>query len=281
MKAKALPPTGPGFSLYMYTSRRSTPKFCFRELGEGIADIAEIVPEIKAKLPDLKPPPALEPESARFRLFDPITTFLKNAAQEQPMVLILVNLHWADKPSLLLLEFLTPELAGSHLLVLGIYRDVELSRGHPLAQSLGEFTRDRLFQRIALRGLTHEDVVRYIETASQGTPQAELVDAIYTRSEGNPLFVTEMTRLLPEEESWSGRVPEGIREVIGRRLHRLSEDCNRALTVASIIGREFELRLLNALSDTSEDELADAETLVRYSSLRVSRRLRRMPTRWC
>ncbi len=104
------------------------------EMGPGAAAIAEIVVEIRAKLPDLETPPDLEPESARFRLFDSISTFLKNGSHSQPLMLVLDDLHWADKSSLLLLEFLALEIAGSSLLVIGTFRDVELSRQHPLSR---------------------------------------------------------------------------------------------------------------------------------------------------
>ena len=98
------------------------------------------------------PPPARfeDPEQARFRLFDSVTTFLHNAAASHPLVLILDNLQWADKPSLLLLEFLALELGRSRLLVVGTYRDVELSRQHPLSETLGELTRERPLQRLPL-----------------------------------------------------------------------------------------------------------------------------------
>ena len=65
-------------------------------MGSGAADIAEIVPELLEKLPDLEPPPNLEPEQARFRLFSSIATFLKNAARTQPLLLVLDDLHWAE-----------------------------------------------------------------------------------------------------------------------------------------------------------------------------------------
>ena len=97
------------------------------QMGVGAADIAEVISEVRGKLPGLKPPPALEPEQARFRLFDSITTFLKGAAQSQPLMLVLDDLHWADKPPLLLLQFLARQLTESHLLVVGCYRDLELS----------------------------------------------------------------------------------------------------------------------------------------------------------
>jgi tetratricopeptide (TPR) repeat protein len=251
-------------------------------MGAGAADIAEVVSDVREVLPDLKPPPPLEPEQARFRLFDSITAFLKSAGRRQPLVLVLEDLHWADRPSLLLLEFLAKELANARLLVLGTYRDVEVSRGHPLSQTLGELTRERLFQRILLRGLGQEEVGRFIELVSGLAPPRGLVEAVYRQTEGNPLFVTEVVRLLVQEgsltpqpplhlsdgegetargrggEAWTVRIPEGVREVIGRRLDRLSERCNQTLTIASVIGREFTLEQLKPLiEDMSEDRLLE------------------------
>jgi len=75
-------------------------------MGPGAAHIAELIPSLREKLPDLTDPPALEPEPARFRLFDSVTNFLKNASQTQPLVIVLDDLHWGDRASLLLLEFL-------------------------------------------------------------------------------------------------------------------------------------------------------------------------------
>ena len=98
------------------------------EMGPGAAGISEIITEIRGKLPGLEPAPPLEPELARFRLFDSISSFLKNAAQSQPLMLVLDDLHWADRSSLLLLEFLAWELGESRLLLVGCCRDTELSR---------------------------------------------------------------------------------------------------------------------------------------------------------
>ena len=142
------------------------------EMGAGAADIAEVVSDVREVLPDLKPPPTLEPEQARFRLFDSITAFLKSAGRRQPLVLVLEDLHWADRPSLLLLEFVARELSGARLLLIGTYRDIEVSRRHPLSQTLGELTRERLFQRLLLRGLSQEDVGRFIELVAGITPPA-------------------------------------------------------------------------------------------------------------
>jgi ATP/maltotriose-dependent transcriptional regulator MalT len=232
-------------------------------MGPGAADIAEVVSEVRGKLPNLGPPPALQPEQARFRLFDSITTFLKNAAQSQPLMLILDDLHWADKPSLLLLQFLARQLGESHLLVVGSYRDLELSRQHPLSAALAQLSRLPVFQRELLLGISQEDTGQFIEMTAGMRPSPQLVETIHAHTEGNPFFLKEMTRLLSERgelraagigEPEGIRIPQGVREVIGQRLNRLSESCHQTLTIASIIGREFDFRLLRTLSDETTDE---------------------------
>ena len=233
------------------------------QMGPSAAHIAEIIPEVGEKLPGLEPPPALEPEQARFRLFDSITTFLKNATQFQPLMLVLDDLHWADKPSLLLLQFLARQLRESRLLVVCCYRDVELSRQHPLSETLAQLSRESVFQRQPLRGLSQEDTRRFIEAVAGIQPSSGLVENIYTHTEGNPFFMAEVVRLLQERGELSDkypglsqglRIPEGVREVIGQRLNRLSERCNQVLTVASVIGREFGFKLLGILSSEATDE---------------------------
>jgi predicted ATPase len=127
----------------------------------------------------LEPPPALQPEQARFRLFDSITTFLKSSAQFQPLMLVLDDLHWADKPSLLLLQFLARQLTESHLLVVGCYRDLELSRQHPLSDALAQLSRLPVFQRELLLGINQEDTGQFIEMTVGIRPSPQLVETIY------------------------------------------------------------------------------------------------------
>jgi predicted ATPase len=123
-------------------------------LGSGAGDLAEIVPDLARRVPDRPPAPhPADATQARFRLFDAIAGFWKRAAAEAPQLLILDNLHWADTPSLRLLEFLAPEVGDSRLLVLVTYRDIELSRRHPLSDTLGALARAPRFQRLRLRGL--------------------------------------------------------------------------------------------------------------------------------
>ncbi len=240
------------------------------ELGIGAAAVAEVVPEVRERVADLGPAAPLPDEKqARFRLLDSLASFLKRAAADEPLVIVLEDLDAADAGSLGLLEFVVHELADAPLLLVGTYRDVDLRRGHPLTQTLAELMRERLVARLPLRGLTEQDVAIFVADAVGAQPPAELVATVYHRTEGNPLFMNEFVelltregRLLPEtilaQRDWGAGVPEGLREVIGRRLDRLSGRCNEVLQLASVVGREFSLEQLARLLDSSEEELVGA-----------------------
>jgi len=239
-----------------------------RALACGVAPLAEIVPDLADRLPEpvrdrAVAAPSTEVAQARFRLFDAVNTFWQRAEQQCPLLLILDNLHWADASSLRLLEFLAPDLGGSRILLLVTYRDVELSRQHPLSATLGELARQPHFERLRLGGLSHAETAHMMHLAGGATFAAALVDAIHVQTEGNPLFIGEMTRLLAQEGSAASasralRIPEGIKEVIGRRLNRLSASANKVLTAAAVIGRAFEFRLLTALADDVDEDVCSA-----------------------
>ena len=217
----------------------------------------------------MEKPAPIDSDQARFRLFDSIATFFKNASQTQPMILVLEDLHWADKPSLLLLEFLASQIAETRLLVVGTYRDAELTRDHPLSETLAQLYRSPEFRSTALSGLEPTDVGRFLQGVSGSEASQILVDAIYAHTEGNPFFMAEVIRLLGERgalEEASGYgvpanlgIPQGVRDVIHQRLGRLSANCVQILTTASVIGREFDFGLLRNLSgELTEDELLQA-----------------------
>lgn len=236
------------------------------ELGAGASAIAEVVPEVRESLPGVQPAAPLEPDQARFRFFDSVQGFLRRASGRQPLVLVLDDLHWADKPSLMLLQFVARELADTRLLVLGTYRDVELGRTHPLAETLAELARDGSVDRVLLRGLDESDVARFVELTTGAPPPSRLPAAVYRETEGNPFFVNEVVRLLVSEgrlddpdasDDWHLSIPQGIREVIGRRLSALCDDCNEVLTVASVAGREFELPVVARCAGVASERVLE------------------------
>ena len=167
-------------------------------MGPGAADIAEVLPEIRERLPGLELPPALGPEEARFRLFDSIANFLKSAAQARPLMLIIDDLHWADRSSLLLLQFLARQLVGSRLLVVGCYRVLAPSRHHPLSVALAQLSRQPVFRRQLLQVLDYNDTRRFIEATAGIIPSVQFVETIRDRTDGNPSFTTEVVRPLSD-----------------------------------------------------------------------------------
>ena len=237
------------------------------QLGGVAADVAQLVPEAAERTGQTAKPPDLEGEEARFRLFDSVTTFLTTVAADRPLMIVLDDLHWADEPSLRLLEFAARELAGSGLLIVGTYRDVELGRHHPLAGVLSELATMEGSRRVTLRGLDTEDVARYVKMSADIDPPPGLAEAVHQQTEGNPFFLGEVVRLLTSEgmlkegaspSSWQLSIPQGVREVVGRRLDRLSERTNGLLTVAAAIGREFDDELVARVAGVRVEELREA-----------------------
>ncbi|MEO7854933.1 MAG: AAA family ATPase, partial [Rubrivivax sp.] len=244
-----------------------------KTFGSGLGEIAGIVPEVAEhfKLRPTAATPAGDSAESRFRLFDAIAAFWRRAAHRAPLLLIFEDLHWADATSLRLFSFLAAELEDSALLIVGTYRDTELSRQHPLFETLSDLARSSVCQRIELAGLSMRETEELMVAASGGAANANFVSALHTRTEGHPLFLEETLRYMidaraPQAFDAGGdsaqlllKIPTGVREVIGKRLNRLSVPAARYLSIAACIGRHFDLHLLAQLeADKSEDELLAA-----------------------
>jgi class 3 adenylate cyclase/tetratricopeptide (TPR) repeat protein len=236
--------------LRAYAASRPPAAALASEVGEAASEFAQLAPELAGAQARPMPAAALDPEMARFRLFDAVSSVLRSAAADTGLVVVLDDLHWADRASLLLLEFVARELADSRLLVIGTYRDVEVDRHHRLSSTLAELFRQPLTSRLALGGLDQREVSQFISNVAGIDPKVELASAVHTQTEGNPYFVSELVRLLVAENRLEASrllaagIPEGIRHVIGRRLNRLSEDANASLAVACVQGREFDLDIV-------------------------------------
>ena len=234
------------------------------ELGPGAADIAPILPELYDLIPALPPLVAPESEGARFRLFHATCEFLRRASASRPLVLVLDDLHAADTPSLLLLQFLARELASMHVLLLGALRDVDPIPGEPLTATLAEVAREPVTRRVSLIGLSEQDVGEYVSLTASEIASPELTTALYAETEGNPLFVAETVRLLLLERGRAGpggtvrlTIPQSVRDVISRRLAHLSSECNRTMELASVLGPEFSLEPLARVAGMTIDALLE------------------------
>jgi DNA-binding SARP family transcriptional activator len=244
------------------------------QLGSGTPHLAQILPELHDLLPELGEPASSNGEGARFRLFDATAGFLRNASETRPLVLFLDDLHAADTPSLLLLQFVARELGSNRVLLMGAYRNVDPIPGEPLTVMLAEVAREPVTRRVSLRGLGERAVAEYVELTASEIASPELVGALHEETEGNPLFIGEIVRLLSAEGVQSDStahvrlaIPQSVRDVIERRLTYLSEETNRLLVLASVLGREFAVALLARVGGVAEEELL--ETLDEAAAARV------------
>jgi tetratricopeptide (TPR) repeat protein len=232
------------------------------ELADRGGDLAQLVPELRTHLPDLPNPPELDPELARFRMFDSVTEFLRSASEHQPLVVVLDDMHAADAPSLLLLRFLARELAAMSALIIVAFRDVSPVPTPALDEMTAEVSRSLITLRLGLRGLSRRGVEDYLQLSRPALASSELGRRLHAQTDGNPLFVSEIVRLLApsgaaasSDNGPESTIPQTIREVIERRLMLLSEECRSVLQQGAVMGREFSLRTLSMTCDASDDAL--------------------------
>ncbi|HEY0408656.1 MAG TPA: hypothetical protein VGE42_00155, partial [Candidatus Dormibacteraeota bacterium] len=214
----------------------------------------------------------------RYRLFQAVAALMDAAAGASPLLLVLDDLQWADRGTLLLLGHLARTVGSSGLLALATFRDTDLDRAVDLAALLAELRRERAVARMSMRGLGDAEVGRLMAAVigRELDPVGVGARAIHADTEGNPFYVCELVRHLAEtggedrglkatSTAAAGRVPvpEGVREVVRRRLTHLTAQAVQALTAAAVIGRDFDLTLLGMVTGMSEASLLDVvdETL--------------------
>ncbi len=243
------------------------------QLGRYGGELVRLVPELAEQVGGLPPPLTSDPETERYRLFDAVAAWLSATAAAQPLLLILDDLQWAAKPTLLLLRHVVRSPDGNEVLVLGTYRDTEV--GRDLAEILADLHRQDGVERISLSGLDSSGVAAFMAQAAgqaMGEEDLPLGRAIHEETEGNPFFVRELLRHLIEtgaivrrDGRWGSNlpveelgIPDSVREVVGRRLSRLSEEANQVLRIAAVVGSEFELPVVHVASGLDEDPLLAA-----------------------
>jgi predicted ATPase len=194
-------------------------------LGADAPVVAQVVAEVRERLPDLDSPPSLGPNQDRFRLFDSLTRFMRRAVSDRPLVLVLDDLHRADDSSLLLLRFLTRELADARLLVVATYRDARADQSEDFVRALAELTREPATVRLTLQGFDQAEVARYVALAAGLEIPEAFAARLRQRTSGNPLFLKELVLPLSEgldaaefERGLDQFVPQGVQEAVERRL---------------------------------------------------------------
>lgn len=221
----------------------------------GVEALLPLVPGLTEVVPDLPTPPRSDPDTERYALFDAVVALLAAASASAPVVLILDDLHWAAKPTLLLLRHLLRFGEHARVQIVGTYRSTDLDRSHPLAAMLADLHRDGSATRLALSGLDEDDVTAYV--AEAGYDDEELARALASVTGGNPFFLIEALRHVDESGGrWDpSTLPQGVREAVSRRLSRLPEETNKALAAAAVVGSRFPLALVESVVGT---DLIDA-----------------------
>jgi hypothetical protein len=217
--------------------------------GDWAAELAHVFPILRDRLPDLPPSGRWESDGARLRLFDLVSRFLAALAGPAGLVVVLDDVHWSDGPSLKLLEFLASDLADARLLVVATYRDTEVGRETPFFATLARLASEPTTRRLVLGGLSPAHCARWLPLLAARGDAAALGKALHRETNGNPFFLGEIVRLLAGEQElardWDAlRVPQGVREVIARRLDRLGTGCRATLAVAALVGDTIDVPLL-------------------------------------
>jgi DNA-binding SARP family transcriptional activator/tetratricopeptide (TPR) repeat protein len=245
-----------------------SPEVLRGQLGVYGGELARLVPELARRLPDLPEPVSDDSEGQRFRLFEAAASLLANASRSWPVVLVLEDLHWADKPTALLLTHVVRSIQTERVLVIGTYRDTEL--GEPLASVLANLHRERAVERLRLGSLHRGEVATMISEWLGRAPPTHFAHALHRETEGNPFFIEEVLRHLIEADAVEGTewgrlasftelgIPDGVREAIERRLATLSPAARRTVTMAAAIGRSFSIAVLDALAELPGDRLLEA-----------------------
>ena len=196
-----------------------------------------------------------EDHRSRYRLFEAVTSLLCAASRRSPLLLILDDLHWADKPTLLLLRHLLRDRRLTELLVVGAFRHVEVGRGHPLGDLLTDLRRERCYDCLTLPGLDEEATRALVCDRVGSRVHPGFVRRLREQTHGNAFFIEETIRSLIDgglsddetvTESDLDRlgVPKGVSEIVLRRVSLLAEQTAEVLTAAAVVGRQFRLEVV-------------------------------------
>lgn len=235
----------------------------------GGGELGPLLPEVHSRIPDLPGPPAIDAEGQRYRLFEAVAALLALASRARPVLLIFDDLQWADRPTLLMLRHVMRSARAASFTIVATYRESELGRTHPLGEILIGLRREPGVTRFVLRGLGLAHISTLVDSIVGPDAPSQLPQMVMSSTDGNPFFATEILQHLKETRTIDrigGRpaelaefgLSEGIREVVGRRLSRLSDACNHVLSVAAVIGREFDPSVVEAAADLPDTELLNA-----------------------
>jgi DNA-binding CsgD family transcriptional regulator/tetratricopeptide (TPR) repeat protein len=242
------------------------------DLGTTGGELARLVPDLAVRVGELPPPVTADPDTERHRLHTAVADLLTATSRRRPLLVIVEDSHWADQPTLLLLRHLGRAATDARMLLLATFRDTEADVPDELSDALVDLRRSEDVVRLHLGGLSGEEIAEFVQRATGtdlGSGVSELATAIHELTGGNAFLMTELWRALFETGALlveGDRVrlerplsqlgtSEGVREVVSQRLARLATPTTDLLEVASVIGRVFELGVLERASLLTRHEL--------------------------
>jgi class 3 adenylate cyclase/tetratricopeptide (TPR) repeat protein len=253
-------------ALRLYVAASPVPTLHERLHGLEI-DLGRLFPELSGRLAEPTATPT-DREAERYRLFEAVAALLSGIAVTAPTLMVLDDLHWADKPTMLLLRHIVRSSHRGALLIVVCYRDVELGVEHPLRDMLADFRREEFVTRLELSGLSHEESSGLARDLVGREVPARLLAALHQETEGNPFFLEELVRHLTEADANAAfqgdahsveravrDLPESVREVIDRRLRRIGAPVKDLLALAAVIGHEFDPAVLRRATGDAVDRV--------------------------
>lgn len=267
---EAVVPFAPFLTMLAWLLRAGTEKVlrqCLKDV-EGSSELAQLVPEISKLLPRTPQMLAATAEARRFRMFEAFAQLVTLLSSRCPMLLLFEDLHWADRGSLVFLRHLIRSTRQAALCIVVTYSENEPARTD-LSEEIFNFRRESPATQIHLVGLADDHVRRFVQTWTHDTAPPWLTELIIKTTEGNPLFIGEMLAHFDRFITAAGigtpadlppvgtGLPECIRQLVRSRLAHLSPECRSILALGAVIGREFELRLIETVANLPEDEVLD------------------------
>jgi tetratricopeptide (TPR) repeat protein len=257
-------------------------------IGANAPALARFVPSLAGAGPVKSE--GVSQDEERFRFMSAVADVLGAEARQHPLVLMLEDLHWADAGTASLLRYVSRKLSAEPILIVGTYRDAEVAKDHPLLTAIGDMRREAQCERVALEGLDRAAVNDLLVTIGEQDVPGGFVDTIFDETEGNPFFIREVLshlieegKITREDAAQGGRwtasggvaglgIPDSVRDVVGRRLARLSDDARRLLTTASAMTGGVSWDALQAIAGMPEQALLDALDAALDTRLLVERR---------
>jgi DNA-binding CsgD family transcriptional regulator/tetratricopeptide (TPR) repeat protein len=268
-------PYGPFLTALEYLVRATEPDVLRADLGPAGGELTRLLPELPGRVGELPAPVPGDPDTERHRLYTAVADLLAGVSRRHPMLLVVEDVHWADRPTLLLLCHLARSAPDARLLLLATFEDTGAEMTGELSRALVELRRAEEVARLALTGLSDEEVTDFVHQAAGGDLDPslrELGRAMSELTDGNAFLMTELWRMLTdagalEIATGTDRLlralaelgsPESVRDVVRQRLSQLAPPTTEVLEAAAVAGPEFRLDVVRRAARLDERGLLAA-----------------------